>query len=81
MVLHLHVGWSLVRWLGLTLFFLSLAGGVVLVPGAVVGLCSGRGRREVAFSALVLPFSIGVLFEAALYAADGGDSSRSATPS
>ena len=72
-VLHLHVGWSLVRWLGLTLFLLTLAGGVVLIPGAVVGLCSGRGRREVAFSALVLPFSIGVLFEAALYAANGGD--------
>ena len=32
---------GLFRWAGLDLFFLSLAGGVVLVPGAVVGLAHG----------------------------------------
>ena len=72
-LLHAHVGWETARWLGLTLFLLTLAGAVVLIPGALVGLIAARGRREVAFTALAVPFSVGLLFEAALYAANGLD--------
>jgi hypothetical protein len=72
-ILHLHVGLASARWLGLTLFLLALTGAVVLIPGALVGLIAARGRRQVAFSALAVPFSLGLLFEAALYAAAGLD--------
>ena len=65
-----HVGLELVKWFGLELFFLTLAGGVVLGPGAVVGLARGTERNERAFSSLVIPFALAVLFEGALYASN-----------
>ena len=65
-----HVGWSFLRWFGLELFFLALASGVVLAPGAVLGLCSTRERRDRAFAALAIPFAIAVLVEGALYASN-----------
>jgi hypothetical protein len=65
-----HVGLGLLRWLGLELFFLTLAGGVVLVPGAVAGVVRCRQRNEQAFAALVIPFTAALLIEGALYASN-----------
>ena len=63
---------SFLHWAGLNLFFLALAGGVVLVPGAVVGLLAPGGqRRDRAFAALVIPFALAVMVEAASFAANG----------
>ena len=63
---------SLVRWLGLTLFLLSLAG-AASSSRARSSARAARGRREVAFRRSSVPFSVGLLFEAALYAANGLD--------
>jgi Dolichyl-phosphate-mannose-protein mannosyltransferase len=69
----LRVGGGVVRWAVLDLVLLSLASGVVLVPGALVGLVTSRERRDRAFAALVVPFSLAVMLEAALYAGNGSD--------
>jgi hypothetical protein len=69
-VMGIAVGTGLLKWLALELFFLTLAGGVVLGPGAVVGVLRGREREERAFSALVIPFALAVLVEGALYASN-----------
>ena len=65
-----HIGMGFVRWYGLELFFLALAGGVVLAPGALVGLLPSRDRDERAFAALIVPFALAVLAEGALYASN-----------
>lgn len=65
-----HVGWGLLRWFGLELFFFALASGVVLLPGAVVGLCSARERRDRAFAALAIPFAFAIFVEGAVYASN-----------
>jgi hypothetical protein len=70
-VADLHVGRALVRWALTDLYLLALAAGVVLVPGALVALARPRVRVERAFTALVAPFALGLLFEAALYASNG----------
>ena len=70
-VAHLHLGGGLLHWALSDLFLLSLASGVVLVPGALVALARPRGRTQTAFTALVAPFALGLLFEAALYASNG----------
>jgi hypothetical protein len=70
---HLGVHWGLLRWAGLDLLFLTLAGGVALVPGAIVALTRARDRRDRALAALVVPFAIAVMLEAALYASNGSD--------
>ncbi len=70
---HLHVGWGLLRWAGLDLVLLSLAGGIVLVPGAIVALTRTRDRRDRALAALVVPFATAVMLEAAIYASNGSD--------
>ena len=57
----------------MNLLFLVLAGGVALAPGAVAGLLTARGRRDRAFAALVGAFSVAVMVEAAVYAANGSD--------
>ncbi len=66
----IQLDWSFVRWFGLELFFLALASGVVLAPGALLGLCSIRERRDRAFAVLAIPFAAAVLFEGALYASN-----------
>ena len=70
-VAHLHVGGALVHWAGTDLFLLAVASGIVLVPGALVGLARPRGRGEAAFTAIVATFGAGLLLEAALYASNG----------
>jgi Dolichyl-phosphate-mannose-protein mannosyltransferase len=69
----LHFSTALLKWAGLNLFMLALASGVALVPGAVVGLFSARDRAARGFVALVVPFAVMVMVEAALYAASGSD--------
>ena len=70
-VVHLHLGGGLVRWALIDLYLLALTAGVVLVPGALIALARPRSRTERAFTALVAPFGLGLLFEAALYASNG----------
>ncbi len=71
MIEGLSLNTSVLRWAGLDLFFLTLAGGVVLVPGAIVGLAYARGRVDRAFAALVVFLGIGVMVETALYDSSG----------
>jgi hypothetical protein len=68
-----RVGGAVLHWAVVDLFLLALASGVILVPGALVALARPRGRGETAFAALVGVFALGVLAEAALYAANGSD--------
>ncbi len=70
---HLQLNGGFFRWVALDLLFLSFAGGVALAPGAVAGLLAARGRRDRAFVALVVPFSLAVMAEAAVYASNGSD--------
>ena len=72
-VVRLHLDGSFVRWAALDLLFLALAGGVAIVPGAVVGLFRGGDRGARAFGALVVPFALAVMVETALYAGNGSD--------
>lgn len=62
---------SAVSWAGLDLFLLSLGAGVVLVPGAVVGLVLARDRVERSFSVLVVSFAALIMAETALYSSNG----------
>ena len=65
------------RWLALDLLFLALAAGVVLVPGAAAGLAAGiarpRTREEAAFASFVAATAGILLFQAALFAANGAE--------
>lgn len=70
-VVDLHVGGKLAHWAVVDLFLLAFASGIILVPGAVVGLARPRGRAQTAFAALVVTFAAGLLLEAALYASNG----------
>lgn len=67
---------ELARWLGTDAMFLVFAAGVVLAPGAALGLWLAvrrpRTREELAFGALAAPFILALLLEAAAYGA-GGD--------
>ena len=72
-VVRFHLDGSFVRWAALDLLFLALAGGVAIVPGAVVGLFRGGDRGARAFGALVVPFALAVMVETALYAGNGSD--------
>ena len=67
----LHLSLALPKWVALNLFLFTLASGVALVPGAIVGLFSARDRAARGFVALVVPFALMVVVEAALYAANG----------
>jgi hypothetical protein len=70
---NLGVGLDVARWGLNDLFLLALASGVVLVPGALVGLLHARGRAELAFAGVAVAFAGAVLVEASLYAADGSN--------
>lgn len=77
-VLDLDAGaGSLLEWLGSQAIVLAYASGWVLVPGALLGLVLAlwrpASRAELAFAALSLFFTLGLLFEGALYAASGGN--------
>src|SRR5439155_22201434 len=71
-VAHMHVAVSSVaKWAATDVFLLALVAGVVLVPGAIAGLVTVRGRAETAFAAMSVRFAAGLLVEAGLYAANG----------
>jgi len=67
---------EMARWLGLDGMLLAYAAGVVLAPGAALGLWLAlrrpRSREELAFGVLALPFVLALLVEAAAYGL-GGD--------
>jgi hypothetical protein len=76
-ILDLDVGsLELAKWFGADAMLLAYASGVVLVPGAVLGLWLAlrrpRSREELAFGALTAPFILALLVEAAAYGV-GGD--------
>jgi hypothetical protein len=68
---------SLLEWLGSQALVLAYASGWILVPGALLGLAlalwAPLTRTELAFAALSLFVTLGLLFEGALYAASGGN--------
>jgi hypothetical protein len=67
---------ELAKWFGADAMLLAYAAGVVLAPGAVLGLWLAlrrpRSREELAFGALTAPFVVALLLEAAAYGL-GGD--------
>ena len=67
---------EMAKWVGLDVMLLGYAAGVILTPGAALGLWLAlwrpRSREELAFAALTLPFLIALLVEAAAYGL-GGD--------
>jgi hypothetical protein len=67
---------EMAKWFGLDAMLLGYAAGVVLAPGAVLGLWLAlrrpRSREELAFGALALPFVLALLVAAAAYGL-GGD--------
>lgn len=70
---HLHVGTGLAPWLGIDGFLLACSAGVVIVPGAVIGLLHPRGRTEVAFSAMACSLLVCLVGQAALFSSNGLD--------
>jgi hypothetical protein len=62
---------EMAKWVGLDVMLLVYAAGVILAPGAVLGLWLAlrrpRSREELAFGALTLPFVLALLVEAAAY--------------
>jgi hypothetical protein len=77
-VLDLDVGvGSVLGWLGSQALVLAYASGWILVPGALLGLAlafwAPVSRTELAFAALSVFVTLGLLFEGALYAASGGN--------
>ena len=55
------------------LFLIAVAGGIVLVPGALVGLATARGRGETSFAVLTAFYTVGLLIAAGLYASNGAE--------
>src|SRR5262249_6293299 len=61
-VVHLHVGLGALRWVGTDLFLIAIGSGVVLVPGALIGLAGMRTRAEASFTVLTLLYAAAILF-------------------
>ena len=63
------------KWVGLDAMFLAYASGVVLAPGALIGLWLAlrhpRSREELAFGALAVTLIVVLLLEAAAYGLEG----------
>ena len=70
-VANLHVGRGMVDWAVTDLFLLAIAGGVVLVPGALVGLAAARGPKEVPFAVFTGFYTLALIVAAGLYASNG----------
>lgn len=68
-----HVNGALVRWFFVQMLLLTLAAGVVVVPGAVVAAVAPHGRRETAYMSFAGALVILLLAESSVYAASGGD--------
>lgn len=66
---------GLAKWAGFDAMLLVYASGVVLAPGALIGLWlalrRARSREELAFAALTVPFVLALLVEAAAYGQSG----------
>jgi hypothetical protein len=66
---------AIAHWIGVDLALLALATGVVLVPGAAVGLLGAlarpKSRDEAAFGLVTGLFAAALFFEAGLYASNG----------
>jgi hypothetical protein len=66
---------TILHWIGTDSMLLAYAGGLVLVPGALVGLAYALrqplSREESAFAGLALALGGAVFVEAALYASNG----------
>ncbi|HXV58060.1 MAG TPA: hypothetical protein VD704_09340 [Gaiellaceae bacterium] len=66
---------AMAKWLGADAMLLVYASGIVLVPGALLGLWlafrSPRSREELAFAALAVPVVVALLAEAAAYGIGG----------
>jgi Dolichyl-phosphate-mannose-protein mannosyltransferase len=64
-------------WMGTDSALLAFVAGVVIIPGALVGLgimlIRPRLVRERAFAAFYIAFALGLLVEAGLYATNGSD--------
>jgi len=67
----------ILRWMGADGMLLLYSSGWVLVPGALIGLALAlwkpRSRAELAFATFGTLVTLAVIFEAALYAANGAD--------
>jgi hypothetical protein len=67
----------ILRWMGSDGMLLLYSSGWVLVPGALIGLALAlwkpRSRAEFGFAAFSSLLALAVVFEAALYAANGAD--------
>jgi hypothetical protein len=65
------------KWAAADAMLLLYSSGWVLVPGAIIGLVLAiwqpRSRAELVFGILATLFSLAVLFQAGLYAANGAD--------
>jgi hypothetical protein len=65
------------KWAAADAMLLLYSSGWILAPGAIVGLVLAiwrpRSRAELAFGILAILFSLAVLFQAGLYAANGAD--------
>ena len=67
---------ELAKWAGVDAMLLAYASGVVLAPGALLGLWLAlrrpRSRAELAFGALAVPLILALLLEAAAYGYSSG---------
>ena len=70
-VVDLHAGIGTLHWMSTDLFLIAVAGGVALVPGALVGLATARGHGERSFAAMTVFYTAGLLLAAGLYASNG----------
>jgi len=75
-VLHLHAGVGpVLHWIGTDVLLLAYAAGLVLVPGALIGMFRTLGREatrsEKAFGSLASALVVLLLLEAGIYAATG----------
>ena len=68
-----HLDGSFVRWFFAQTFLLTLAAGIVIVPGAVVAALQPRGRREMVYMTFAGALTVLLLAEATVYAASAGD--------
>jgi Dolichyl-phosphate-mannose-protein mannosyltransferase len=59
---------TLLRWAGSDAMVLVYASGVALIPGALVGLATARGRLERAFSFFTVTFAVGLLAQSGFVA-------------
>lgn len=69
----IHVNGTLVRWFFAQMFLLTLAAGVVVVPGAVAAAVRPQGRRETVYMSFAGALAILLLAESSVYAASADD--------